>query len=82
MPLSAERIMAIAKTIDRNVMRWIISADNVEKEDLIIRCRTLLEEVNQHLYTNVILTEEQQRAVAVFIKAERYFEANCCNKKK
>lgn len=82
MPLSAERIMAIAKTIDRNVMSWIISADNVEKEDLIIRCRTLLNEVNQHLYTNVILTEEQQRAVAVFIKAERYFETTCSNKKK
>ena len=82
MPLSAERIMAIAKMIDRNVMRWIVSADNVEKEDLITRCRTLLDEVNQHLRMNVTLTEEQQKAITVFIKAEKYFETTCSNKKK
>lgn len=82
MPLPAEKIMSIAKIIDRNVMRWILSADNVEKEDLIIRCRTLLDEVNQYLDMDVTLSEEQQRAVGIFIKAERYFEATCCSKKK
>jgi hypothetical protein len=82
MPLPAERIMSIAKIIDRNVMRWILSADNVEKEDLITRCQTLLDEVNQYLDMDVTLSEEQQRAVDVFVKAERYFEATCCSKKK
>jgi hypothetical protein len=82
MPLPAERIMSIAKIIDRNVMRWILSADNVEKEDLITRCQTLLDEVNQYLDMDVTLSEEQQRAVRIFIKAERYFEATCCSKKK
>ena len=77
MPLPAERIMGIAKIIDRNVIRWVTSSDVVEKEDLIKRCRALLDEVNQYLYTDVELNEEQQIAVDVFLKAERYFKTTC-----
>jgi hypothetical protein len=31
---------------------------------------------------DVTFSEEQQRAVGIFIKAEKYFEATCCSKKK
>lgn len=82
MPLPAERIMGIAKIIDRNVMRWILTSDKVEKEDLIARCNALLDEVNKHLNMNVSLTEEQQRAVTMFLKAKRYFVETCCRKNK
>jgi DNA polymerase elongation subunit (family B) len=77
MPLSAERIMGIAKIIDRSVIRWLTTTDVMEKEDLVKRCRTLLDEVNQHLYTDVKLNVEQQAAVDVFLKAERYFKVTC-----
>lgn len=81
MPLPAERIMGIAKIIDRNVARWLTTTDVVEKEELIKRSQILLDEVNRHLYMDVDLDANQQNAVDVFLKAEKYFKAICSKKK-
>lgn len=82
MPLPAERIMYIAKIIDMNVSKWLISSDTVEKEDIIKRSKALIDEVNMHLDMDVVLDEEQQMAVDMYLKAERYFNAICAKTEK
>ena len=80
--VSPEYILTLAKIIDNHVTAWLVSDDVIEKRDLVINCEKFIEEIESQINENVVLTSEQQTALAVFRKAEKYFTATCKQTKK
>jgi hypothetical protein len=68
--------------IDNHVTAWLVSDDVIEKRDLVMNCEKFIEEIESQINENVVLTSEQQTALAVFRKAEKYFTATCKQTKK
>lgn len=75
--MDAEHILAVARIVDNNVASWLVSADVVEKEDLVKRSQLLIDEITPYLTKDVVMDEEQALAVSVFRKAENYFRTTC-----
>lgn len=74
-------ITTLARQIDKNISRWLISKDNVEKQDLIKECEDIINEANAMIGKSNGSTPEQKKAVNVFRQAEAYFR-NTCGKRK
>lgn len=77
----AAEITTLARQIDRNVSRWLMSKDNVEKQDLVKECEDIISEVNSMIGQSSGNTPEQKKAVALFRQAQAYFRTTCGNKK-
>ncbi|MCH5223312.1 MAG: hypothetical protein J1E82_04660 [Muribaculaceae bacterium] len=74
-------ISTLARQIDRNVSRWLLSKDTVEKQDLVRECQDIISEVNGLIGIHQGSTQEQKRAVGMFRQAEAYFRNTCGVKK-
>lgn len=74
-------IYSLARQIDRNISRWLISKDNVERQDLVKECEDIIEEVNRMIGRSGGSTPEQKKAVNIFRDAEAYFKETCVRKK-
>jgi hypothetical protein len=75
--LNVKIILANARTIDGNVTRWLTSKDKFEREDLEDQCYSIISDTKDMIHQNGARTQEEQDAVAVFKKAEQYFERTC-----
>ncbi|MCH5242075.1 MAG: hypothetical protein J1F67_06595 [Muribaculaceae bacterium] len=74
-------ISTLSRQIDRNVSRWLLSKDAVEKQDLVKECQDIITEVNVLVGKHQGNTPEQKKAVATFRQAEAYFRNTCGVKK-
>ena len=74
-------ITTLSRQIDRNVSRWLMSKDDVEKQDLIKECDDIIAEINSIIGKSQGNTPEQRKSVSLFRQAEAYFR-NTCGKKK
>ena len=70
-------LMAKSRQIDISVTRWLMSKDPIECRDLISQGRRIIDEVNAMIGKRTGNTAEQQKAVATFRAAERYFNSTC-----
>lgn len=70
-------LMAKSRQIDIIVSRWLMSKDPIECRDLINQGRRIIDEVNAMIGKRTGSTAEQQKAVATFRAAERYFNSTC-----
>lgn len=70
-------LMAKSRQIDIIVSRWLMSKDPIECRDLISQGRRIIDEVNAMVGKRTGNTAEQQKAVATFRAAERYFNSTC-----
>ena len=70
-------LMAKSRQIDIIVSRWLMSKDPIECRDLISQGRRIIDEINAMIGKRTGNTAEQQKAVATFRAAERYFNSTC-----
>lgn len=75
--LSPDYVLTMARRIDNSVARWKLTTDRVEKRDLIALCQKILEDVDQKLADDVLMTPELERAVSILRHAESYFYEVC-----
>ena len=75
--LSAERVQALAREIDKQVGAWLSSDDPVERRDLRAACERLIEDVHARVAAAEWISASQEAALALFRKAERYFREIC-----
>ena len=73
---------SMSRQIDRNVSRWLLSNDPVEKSDLVKECNDIIEEINGMIGNYAGSTSEQKKAVTLFRQAVAYFRNTCGNKGK
>ena len=75
--LNVKIILANARTIDNNVTTWLTSKDKYERADLIEQCKAIIADTQNMIAVNGARTKEEKDAVAVFKKAEQYFNRTC-----
>ena len=75
--LNVKIILANARTVDSNVSRWLTSKDRYERADLVEQCRAIIADTKNMIIANGARTKEEKDAVAVFKKAEQYFDRTC-----
>lgn len=75
--LNVKIILANSRTIDSNVTRWLTSKDRYERTDLAEQCRAIIADTKNMIILNGARTKEEKEAVAVFKKAEQYFDRTC-----
>ena len=75
--LNIKIILANSRTIDNNVTRWLSTKDYFERSDLADQCRAIISDTKDMISQNGARTEEEKNAVAVFKKAEQYFDRTC-----
>lgn len=76
-PESMKILVSKAREIDKMVSRWLISNDPIERNDIVARCKSIIEDVNTIYGNQVGRTAEQQQSIAIFRAAEQYFKKTC-----
>lgn len=66
-----------AYQIDSNVSRWLISNDKRERIDIENYCRQIIASTYEAIKGCAATDEEQQQALILFKKAEKYFKDTC-----
>ena len=75
--MSAETILQMARKIDNAVNRWQLSTDEVEKEDLVNECKSIIQTVSGQINKSMSMSPQQISAVQVFNKAKAYYKKKC-----
>ena len=75
--LNAKFILANARMLDNTVARWLVSKDDMERDDLLEQCRNIIKDTSAMIGNGRVQTQEEQNAVALFRKAEQYFNKVC-----
>lgn len=78
--LSAEYILSMARKIDNNTNKWLLSSDNIEKNDLEVTCNQIIDSIETHVQQATDISHDQQVALDIFNKAKIYFRQTCLNK--
>lgn len=75
--ISARLLLSRARQIDTAVARWLLSADPIERRDIVLRMEELIKTVNTAVSTQGVYSAEQRKALSVFREAEQYYQKNC-----
>lgn len=75
--ISAKMLLAKARQIDEAVSRYLLSADPIERRDIIFQTESTIKTVHSAIESQGVYTTEQRQALSVFREAERYFKNNC-----
>lgn len=70
-------ITGMARQIDKDVSRWLLSKDAMERRDLEKECSDIIQEINGMIGSSSGSTPEQKKAIAIFRQAEAYFKSTC-----
>lgn len=76
-PESMKILVSKAREIDKMVSRWLVSSDPIERNDLVNRCKNIIDDVHSTYGKLSGRTTEQQQAIAIFRAAEQYFNKTC-----
>ena len=80
--LNVDYILSLAKTIDQNVNKWLLSTDSIEKKDLIKSCKEIINKAQIYINTTSTKNESQKNAVHIFYAAEEFFDETCIKNNK
>lgn len=72
--VGADVLLKKARQVDNMVTNWLSSTDKIERRDLQIQCQDLIDEVHLLVDEYGIVSEGEQQAWNVFLKAEEYFQ--------
>lgn len=72
--IGADVLLKKARQVDNMVTNWLSSSDKIERRDLQIQCQNLIDEVHLLVDEYGIVSEGEQQAWNVFLKAEEYFQ--------
>jgi hypothetical protein len=75
--ISAKMLLAKARQIDEAVSRYLLSADPIERRDIIFQTESTIKTVHSAIESQGVYTTEQRQALSIFREAERYFNNNC-----
>ena len=78
--VSADRLkilIAKSRQLDGIVSRWLVSYDPIQRRDLINQGNNIVKEMDALIGKRTGHTAEQQKAIAMFRAAERYFRNTC-----
>ena len=75
--LDVKMIYAQARQLDNAVARWLVSKDELERQDLVSQCREMIQDVSTMIQRHKPSTPEEKNAVKVYNQAERYFKKTC-----
>ena len=76
----AEYILSMARKIDLNVSRWLLSNDPIEKRDMIKLNEEIIRLMSAPIDEATEMEEDQASAVKVFRNAAAYFQKVCLKK--
>ena len=75
--LDTKTILANARHLDKMTSRWLISKDELEREDLSHQCESLIKDTQVLINAGNPQSSEDQNAVKIFRQAEKYFKNSC-----
>ena len=75
--LSADYILMMARKIDSNVNKWLLSSDPVEKRDLEKSCEEIINSIQTHVNQAARIHAKQKTAIAIFKEAKDYYHRTC-----
>ena len=75
--LSADYILMMARKIDSNVNKWLLSSDPVEKRDLEKSCEEIINSIQSHVNQAARINARQKTAIAIFKEAKDYYHRTC-----
>lgn len=75
--LDVKYIYTQARQLDKSVARYLVSKDELERQDLIAQCKDIVEDVNSVIKRNPARTAEERKAVSVYRQAEKYYRKTC-----
>ena len=75
--LDVKMIYTQARQLDKAVARWLVSKDELERQDLVAQCRDIVQDVSAMIQRHSPSTPEEVKAVKVYNQAERYFKKTC-----
>lgn len=75
--LDSKMVYSQARQLDKYVARWLVSKDELEKDDLVKQCKDIIADMNTLLQGALIVTPEERQAVTVYREAEKYFRKTC-----
>ena len=75
--LSADYILMIARKIDSNTNKWLLTSDPIEKRDLKESCEKIIRTIESHINLADRINAKQKTAIAVFNKAKDYYLRTC-----
>ena len=75
--INAKLILSNARQLDNTVALWLVSKDEMEREDLVIQGRNIIKDTSAMIGNSRGQTPEEQNAVSLFRKAEQYFNKVC-----
>ena len=75
--LDTKTILANARQIDKMTSRWLISNDELEREDLAHQCQAVIKDTQVLISISKPQNSEDQNAVNIFRQAEKYFKNSC-----
>ena len=75
--VSERMLLSKARVIDSSVARWLLSADPLERRDIIKNIDNIIKTMNEDIKSQGVYTKEQRDALSVFREAERYYRNNC-----
>jgi hypothetical protein len=70
-------LIAKSRQLDGIVSHWLVCADPVERRDLINQGLNIVKEMDALIGKRTGHTAEQQKAIAIYRAAERYFRNTC-----
>ena len=70
-------VLAKARQIDSSVAKWLLSADPIERRDIIMGIEDIIKSVDASVSSQGVYTKEQREALSVFRAAVRYYRNNC-----
>ena len=75
--LDTKYLYTQARQLDKSVARYLVSKDELERQDLVAQCRDIVDEVNAEIKRTPPATAEERNAVNVYRQAEKYFRKTC-----
>ena len=76
-PLDTKLIYTQARQLDKAVARWLVSKDELERQDLVSQGEDIIKDVSAMIRQHRITTAEEQKAVQAYNQAEQYFKKTC-----
>lgn len=70
-------LVAKSRQIDGIASRWLVSRDPVERRDLVNQGMAIINEMDALIGKRTGRTAEQQKSIAIYRAAERYFRNTC-----
>lgn len=75
--LDTKMVYSQARQLDRAVARWLVSKDELERQDLVTECLEIIQDMSAMIQRHKSLTPAEQKAVKVYREAEQYFRRTC-----